>query len=95
MGGLGGTTAEPTLPPELAAMLGEGETPAGGEDIAALIAGMEGGPEGGLGRGPYPEGAAPQTVQGGRGLTTENTQPTPSAPSVDLGNLGVIPQGEG
>ncbi len=97
LGGLGGPTGEPTLPPELAAIIGEGETPAGGgDDIAAILAGVAGeAPEGGLGRGPYPPGAAPQTIQGGRGLTTENTQPTPAAPTVDLGNLGVIPQGEG
>ncbi len=100
LGGLGGPTGEPAgggLPPELLAMIGEGQEPAGGGDIASLIAGAggEGGPEGGLGRGPYPPGAAPQTVQGGRGLMTPNTQPTPGSPQVDLGTLGVIPQEEG
>jgi len=60
-----------SLPPEIAAALQQvigGGTP------------EEGGI--GLGRGPYPEGGAPQTIQGGRGLLTPKTQPQPSAAQV-------------
>ncbi len=102
--GLGGPAAggpDGEIPPELLAILGQGAAgggapapPAGG-DLASIVQGAGvPPPEGGLGRGPYPPGAAPQTVQGGRGLNTPNTQPTPGSPSVDLGQLGVIPQEE-
>jgi len=56
--------------------------------------GMEASVAPGLGRGPYPEGAAPQTIQGGRGLMTERAQPQPGSPQV--GTVGtVLPGGPG
>ena len=64
----GGFTGELT-PDELAAAAG-----AGGP--GAPIGGGEEGPLG-LGRGPYPEGASPQAVGGGRGLLTPKRQPQP------------------
>jgi hypothetical protein len=95
LGGLGGPEGEAgagELPPELLAILGEGGEPAGDGDLASILAGAGGeAPTGGVGQGPYPEGAAPQTLAP-RGLTTENTQPTPENPSIDLGTLGVVPQ---
>lgn len=42
----------------------------------------------GVGRGPFPEGAAPQSLSP-RGLLTEKTQPAPGSSEVDLGLLGV------
>jgi len=100
MGGPPGDDAAAGLPPELLAMLGEGDAvappPGEGElDIASLLAGTTpGAPEGGLGKGPYPDGASPQSVQGGRGLMTPNTQPAPGSPQVDLGSLGAQPREE-
>ncbi len=99
--GLGGQPAEDPLaglPPELLAILGEGgevaPPPGEAEGLADLISGtVEGAPEGGLGRGPYPPGAAPQSLQGGRGLMTPNTQPAPGSPQIDLGSLGAMPSG--
>lgn len=46
-----------------------------GEVPAELIEAVSG-----LGRGPFPPGAAPQTTGGGRGLLTENEQPQPTSP---------------
>ncbi len=56
------------LPPEAAEALGQ-----------LLQQPAEEGGEG-LGRGPFPEGAAPQSLQGGRGLQTQKAQPQPSSP---------------
>lgn len=42
----------------------------------------------GVGRGPFPEGAAPQSLSP-RGLLSEKTQPAPGSAEVDLGLLGV------
>lgn len=51
-------------------------------------------PTPGLGRGPFPPGGAPQTIQGGRGLMTERSQPAPPSPQV--GTAGpVLPGGPG
>lgn len=48
----------------------------------------------GLGRGPFPPGGAPQSIQGGRGLMTERAQPSPPSPQV--GTTGpAIPGGPG
>jgi hypothetical protein len=85
------------LPPEVAEALQNlsGDTSAVSDEnsIMDLISGsIPGGPEGGVGRGPYPEGAAPQTIQGGRGLNTERTPPPlmnePQVSSADLGLAG-------
>jgi hypothetical protein len=54
-----------------AGALGEGVP----TELTAALEMMRGG--GGMGRGPFPTGAAPQTIQGGRGLRTPNEQPTP------------------
>lgn len=84
------------LPPEFAQAL-QGLTGQAGPgnpegDIQALIAGLATGGPGtgpGLGRGPYPEGSAPQTIQGGRGLLTPKQQPEPSDTLVDSRQLGL------
>lgn len=47
---------------------------------------MVGSGGGGLGRGPYPAGGAPQTIQGGRGLLTEKAQPQPGGVKVGESN---------
>jgi hypothetical protein len=39
----------------------------------------------GMGNGPFPEGAATQTLQGGRGLTTPKEQPEPGAAGAGTG----------
>ena len=67
------------LPPEFAeAMRGLTEEE-GGAGLPAL--GVAPAPEGGLGRGPFPPGAAPQTLAP-RGLQTQNKQPQPGSPLV-------------
>jgi len=48
--------------------------------LEQFMATQQGG--GGLGRGPYPDGGAPQSIQGGRGLMTQKEQPQPSSPLV-------------
>lgn len=48
----------------------------------------------GLGRGPYPTGAAPQSIQGGRGLMTPKAQPKPPSPQVGT-TAPVLPGGPG
>jgi len=50
-------------------------------ELQAALAGLMG-EGGGMGRGPWPPGGAPQTVGGGRGLLTENEQPQPRSPAV-------------
>ena len=61
-----------------AMLLGGGATePAGvGPEGPPEEVGATGGEDGGLGRGPYPEGAAPQTIAP-RGLGTPKEQPQP------------------
>ena len=51
--------------------LGEGTPP----ELQQALQTMRGG--GGMGRGPWPEGASPPAIQGGRGLRTPNAQPQP------------------
>jgi hypothetical protein len=89
------------IPPEVLAMIEGGDQPITGdtgepatpEDLASMLAGAaEGAPDGGVGQGPYPEGAAPQSVQGGRGLNTANTQPGVGTPQIDTEQAGVMPQ---
>lgn len=87
------------LPPEFAqALQGLLGTTGESADIESLLAGagvVPGGPQataGGLGRGPYPTGAAPQTLQGGRGLLTERTQPTPTSPLASTALAGLPPE---
>ena len=80
------------LPPEFAnalqGILGGPTSPEA--SIQELIEGLAESPEGGgLGRGPYPEGGAPQTIQGGRGPYTPKTQPQPGAAEVGTEGLGV------
>ena len=59
------------FPPEMMAALGRIVGESGGQ--------MPGQDEGtALGRGPYPAGGAPQTIQGGRGLLTPKQQPQPT-----------------
>ena len=73
--------------------LGEDGQPQSADDLAQLLAGAATeAPDGGLGKGPYPPGAAPQSVQGGRGLNTANTQPAPGTPQIDTSQAGVVPQ---
>jgi hypothetical protein len=62
-----------------AAGLGEGMP----EELTRALASLN--PEGGMGRGPWPAGGAPQTIQGGRGLGTPNTQPEPGTVQVGSG----------
>jgi hypothetical protein len=88
-----------SLPPEFAQALqgllggGGGETEVD-EAIRGLIGGGEGGPPGsGLGTGPFPPGASPQSIQGGRGLMTAKTQPTPGDAQVDTSLLGQLGMG--
>jgi len=88
------------IPPELLAMIEGGNQPiteesgqpASPEDLAAMLAGAaEDAPDGGLGKGPFPPGAAPQTLAP-RGLETPNTQPAPGTPMIDSEQAGVMPQ---
>jgi hypothetical protein len=99
LGGLGGPVPEdPTggLPPEIMAIINGGAMPAGtgeeeaGTGLSSLLGGSPVPEEDvGLGRGPFPDGAAPQTLAP-RGLLTEKTQPTPPSAQIDLGNLGTV-----
>lgn len=70
------------LPPEFAdvaaQLLGEGQIPEAGAETMLPPLGVEGSPEGGLGRGPYPPGSAPQTIMP-RGLGTPKGQPQPGS----------------
>ncbi len=83
------------LPPEFAQAL-QGLLGSSGEggDIESILAGagnVQGGPQGGpgVGRGPFPPGAAPQTLQGGRGLLTQRSQPEPTSPLVSTALAGL------
>src|SRR3990172_305642 len=49
-------------------------------ELQEMLGGMMG-----MGNGPFPTGGAPQTIQGGRGLMTEKTQPQPGTPQVGTG----------
>jgi hypothetical protein len=85
------------LPPEVGDALrnlsGQTEPVSDEQSIMDLISGtVPPGPNAGaagLGRGPFPEGAAPQTIQGGRGLSTERTPPPLNAPEVSTAELGL------
>lgn len=55
--------------------------PAAQQALAQLLGQV---PTPGMGNGPFPVGAAPQTIQGGRGLNTPKTQPQPSAAGVTV-----------
>lgn len=44
----------------------------------------------GLGRGPFPSGASPQTIQGGRGLSTPKRQPLPGIVTENEANMGAF-----
>jgi len=83
-----------SLPPEVAQALqnlsGETAPATDASDIEALISGSMGNTANpGLGRGPYPDGAAPQSLQGGRGLNTERTPPPMNSPPVSSADLGM------
>lgn len=62
------------------------ELPPGMVEALREAGGVESG--GGVGRGPYPQGAAPQTIQGGRGLNTQKEQPMPGTPMSGTGMSG-------
>ena len=76
------------LPPEFAAaaaqLIAGG---ASGGEVAAGEVGVAPSPEGGLGRGPYPTGAAPTTIAP-RGLGTAKAQPQPSGTGIPASPLG-------
>ena len=81
------------IPPEIMSIIEgqDGIDNASGEDLAGMLAGAaEDAPDGGLGRGPFPEGAARQTISP-RGLGTPNTQPAPGTPQVDSSQVGAPP----
>lgn len=86
------------LPPEVAEALAnlQGQS-SPTDDIQSLIEGaVPAGPQAeagggllGFGRGPYPEGAAPQTLQGGRGPEVERTPPPLGSPQISTEDLGL------
>lgn len=90
------------FPPEfqeaLARLRGEanGELPAPAASQLGAP-GAEAAPEDGgnsLGRGPFPDGASPQSIQGGRGLNTLNEPPPNlSAGAAQVGTENIIPGG--
>ena len=68
------------LPDEFRPAIGDVLSAASGEEVSQPPMGDEVAPPGEGGGIPaegYPEGSAPQTIQGGRGLLTENAQPQP------------------
>ncbi len=74
-----------SLPPELAqavqGLLGGGDGGTEGDQLLQLLSGATEGPPTGRAdrRGGAPDGAAAQSLQGGRGLLTANTQPEPGS----------------